>query len=283
MVSSITLADDELKNANWLSEFVAKGLANAEFHRTIKSGSDIQSHESIDIDFDFESLIYTKINHISNSQNWDILTKDGTVKPPKIERIYPKSKITPWTNKLGNGEYTETYSKELNNWLVFKDLSKLFEALSLSTFDDAVNGIFYSDEIKWLKKQYKSKELSTSKLWRQLTFDSKGNVIGLSASYLEKNCSYETEKESVQIINKNGQQLSISPVDEKIKKVVSAVFLKIGDDALLVHNKDLNVYLNKFCPEVFPDPLRIEKDYLLALHKASKRGFERFDSFAVNE
>jgi len=283
LLSFPALADDEKHSNNWLGQFVASEMVTAESHLTFKSENKFSIEEKIDIVFDFASSVYVKTHVIKHSENWDLLTKDGTENPPKIQKLYPNSSITAWTNKFGIGEHLETYTKELDNWLVFNDLNKILSAYSKAQFDDAVNGLFYEDEIKWLKKQYKSNEMSTAKMWRQLSFDSKGNLTGLSTSYL---CKYNEVVESPGAIiftNKKGAKLTIEPLVSRVKNIVSGVEIKSGDNSMFVYNRDLNFSLHKFSSDLFPDPEKTEIEFLMAIHSASKKGFERFDSLAENE
>ena len=272
-----------MKPNNWLAKFLTTELVSAETKLRFSSEDQLNIEENINIQFDFATAVYRREHLISYSQNWDLLTQDGTENPPKIDRHYPHSTIVPWTNELGEGVYKEYYYKTLDNWKVFDGLNFLLKTLSKTKFDDAVNGLFYDDEVKWLKKQYKSKEMRTSMIWRQLNFDSKGNVIGLSSNYLEKNIKVEEAIGEVLLTNKNGMTLSFQPLKSKVKNLVSGVEIKLGENVLQIYNKTLNISLYKFCADLFPEPAETEKEFLLSIHNASKKGTDRFDSLATNE
>ncbi|OIQ31690.1 MAG: hypothetical protein BM555_05110 [Crocinitomix sp. MedPE-SWsnd] len=282
-LSSTAFADDEKHANNWLGQFLSSDMLKAESHLSFQSENKFSIEETIDIEFIFSTSVYNKIHTITHSENWDLLTKDGTENPPKIQRLYPHSSITAWTNKFGVGEHVETYAKELDNWLVFNNLSKILSAYSKSHFDDAVNALFYEDEIKWLKKQYKGNQMSTAKMWRQFTFDNKGNLTGLSSTYLTKHNIVVESPGKIELTNEAGQKMTFEPLSSNVKNIVSGVEIKSGEHSMFVYNRDLNFSLHKFCSDLFPNPEKIEEEFLLAIHSASKKGFERFDALAENE
>lgn len=272
------------KANEWMQSFLNQELEKATFVYSDISDSTYYTIHRTEIEFNFKSLKYHKTESVRLEQNWDVLTKGQSENPPTIDRKWTNSTIEPWTNYKGLGVYVERAEKNRDNWMVFNDLKKILSAYAKTNYSAALNGYLNEDELKWAKKMSKAKDGRTSRIWRQLSFDSKGNVIGVNEEYLASKCTVETKKEQqIMLHNSSGKILKLSLSDSEIPLLMKGVHIGSVDGELIVFNQELNLMLHKFAPDHFPHPEDVKTKYLWAMHKKSKKGLERFEEIAENE
>jgi len=265
-----------------LVQFAKSELVSAELVHSAISDSTYYRIDRTEIRFEFNSLKYKKMCSIRLEQNWDVLTKGQTENPPQLTPFMLDSRVEAWTNNKGTGVYQEVQEKELDNWLVFKDLKSVLIAYSNESFSPAINGFFMDDEIKWAKKMAKAKDGRSSRIWNQLSFDSKGNVIGLNQEYLKSKINATSEAQLI-IKNALNEVVYIESVEASIPVVVNGVKISKENSELVVFSEELNFMLHKFAADFFPDPAKQKMTYLWAMHEKSKKGLERFEEIAENE
>ena len=278
-------AGDEIGTKNeWLTSFLKSNLTVATVNLDQESTEAIPYKSQIKIHFDFATKVYG-INHfITYKKAWAELTNNGADLPPKMKPQLVGSTLVPWTNIEGEGIFEERLTKEIPNWLVFEHLAEIVSTIAISDYSPAPNGMFRSDELKYLKKMYKSQDMHAMSVWRQLAFDRKGNIIGISSDYLKSKLKITAEYDYISIFNNSGEEIRLSPVESSIPAMVSAVLIEKDNNRIIVLNSELNFSLNKFASFIFPDPKQVKTNYFLAFNKSTKQGLERFENtVATNE
>ena len=278
-ISSVSLANDENAEKNdWLVKFLSKDLTTATADITTENQGDYLEKEWLKIHFDFETKVYAIDQYIQYESDWATLTNNGADNPPKVKAKLPGSTLNPWTKKGDKGIFEETLKKQVPNWLVFNQLQGLLNTIAISDYSPAPNGMFRDDELKYLKKMYKSREVSSMSVWRQLAFDAKGNIIGVSSDYLKGKLKIEAEYNYVSVFNTNNEEIKLSPVKSELPAIVSAVLIEKGNDRLIVLNSELNFILHKFSALIFPDPNKVKMDYFKVFDSKVKKGLDRFEN-----
>lgn len=284
LISQVAFADDETKSQNkWLIDFVSAGLESAELIEEESSSLAYKQSIAKRYFFNFKSGEYLFSFSKNLSQNWDVLTSDGTEDLPKIEKSYVSSTITPWTNAKGIGKYSETYQRTLPNWHVFNSLGDLLSSIALYNFESPMNSMFYEDELKLLKKLHKSGNPALQKLWAQFSYDKKGNVTEYSGRYAKKFAESITSNHLV-LKNEQGNTCFIESLGNSLDEAISAVRIYKEENEIIVFNDDLNKALHKFASSVFPHPQDVFNDYLVTLSSKTNKALQRFESgIADNE
>lgn len=272
---------DGLENS-WLVQFARSEFTSAELVYHQISEADFYRTDKTEITFDFKTLKYRRKQTVRLEQKWDVLTAGNSQNPKQVNPFFSVSRVEPWTNENGVGVYLETLDKELDNWLVFKSLSKILVAYSDQEFSPAFNGFLLDDELKCARKMAKSKEGKTAKIWNQFSYDSKGFVSGLNQDYLKSKLKESSE---VEIIIKNSKRESIrlKPMSADFPLIKEAVRISKGNSELTLFSEELNFMLHKFAADFFPDPSQTKLSFLRMMHEQSKKGLHRFEEIANNE
>lgn len=283
--SLLAWSGDEDGNKNdWLVKFLSSELTFATADIESEVQTEMQQKEMVKVHFDFSSNTYSLDHFVHYEQSWNELTKDGTINPPKIKPLLTGSTIEPWTKIKENGVYQEKLKKQIPNWFVFENISPILNSIALSNYSPTPNGMFREDELKYLKKMYKSKDIGAMSVWRQLTYDRKGNIAGIAADYLKGKLKTDADKEYISIFNERNEELKISSVTSNITALVSAIVLEKDGNRLTVLNAELNFILHKFASFIFPDPANTRAKYFQVFHKKVKKGLDRFsDNLVTNE
>jgi hypothetical protein len=264
-----------------LVKFLSNDLVSASADIETKREAAFNQNELIKIHFDFKSKVYSLDHYIQYEKAWSELTKDGASNPPPIQTKLPGSTINPWTKHNDKGIYEESLKKQVPNWLAFERFSQMLSTIAISNYSPAPNGMFRADELKYLKKMYKRKETRSVAVWRQLAFDNKGNIIGISSGYLKAKLKEEAQYEHISVFNSKQNELRLSFVESAIPALVSAVLIENGDNRLIVLNTELNFLLHKFAAVVFPDPEEVKMNYFKVFNKKVKKGLQRFENTLV--
>jgi len=91
-LSNSSLANDEqIQHKKWLIDFLKPGLDEATAFWKIQDKDNFNKEEEVDIHFDFNTNVYQYNFSLTYSENWDILTHDGTEDPPEIKKRYTSS------------------------------------------------------------------------------------------------------------------------------------------------------------------------------------------------
>ncbi|MEZ4924043.1 MAG: hypothetical protein R2780_12800 [Crocinitomicaceae bacterium] len=272
---------DELPDENsWLNDFVKQGLRSAYSKWTYTDPADYNREEIKVSYYDFESNSYHFEFSLKHTADWSVVTKNGTVDPPKMVKHYASSKVSQWTNFEGKGSYTENYERAIPNWLYFVGMDSLLVMLSQGKVDPAINKLLWSDEQKLIKKLYAAKKSTQAYIWNQFLFDHKDDIIGINTEYLIKNgesrkfdsrMTYE-----MYIENKQGDRLKFIPYSSSADyAIIDGVQVSINNRKAIYFNESLNKKLHRFSPEVFRNPQKVINSFLLALQEASGKVLER--------
>lgn len=277
-------ADDELNGDKvWLIDFAKTKFVSASAIIDVQYENQWNKQVHSEILLNFETAEYRFIYDLTHSENWDILTKDGTINAPEIIPYHSDSKIQPWSNFKGMGTYSEHFERVLPNWQVFDKLAPILEILGTHQYMAPLNGVFYDDEIKILKKFYNRNDLASADLWKQLEYNDKGYAVGVSADYLTKN-DFSSSNANVSLLNDKGQTLKFEAIEISIDEIVSGVKLSMDGHELVVFSRSLNKMLFKFAPELFPDPELVFTNFLLNLQDSAGKDLDRFsNNMAINE
>jgi hypothetical protein len=287
--------DLDQNNSTWLYDFLSKGVQAVYAEYSIvpvpegkisdqyyKQYSYSASYSSTDKKFELRFLYEYR-------DDWNVLTRNGAQQPPKQNTVYSSSKVHPWTNSNGLGVYTEKFERQIPNWLVFEGLDSLIMIqCKLGNQRPSLSGIFFQDELKYLKKLYKENDGSQDVLTAAFEFDPQGNVTEISKSYLD---GYNSKRTN-QAKNIQDYTLSIRNKDESLVFVevltngakyplIEGLKFKSGDKTSVIFNFDLNRLFHKFVPELVADPEKLILEYIAALQSVSSKPFTRLESTAV--
>lgn len=276
------LALDELPQENsWLKDFFGSGLRVAYAEHVFENEQDFNRVERKVSYYDFENSQYHFEFELTHTADWSVLTKNGTVDPPKMSKQFASSKVSQWTNFKGEGTYKETYSRAIPNWLYFKGLDSLTLAIAAGKIDPAINKLLWSDEQKIIRKFQSAGKSEDAVIWKQFDYDHKGNIIGIATDYLsERSAKRNFESRlnyEVYLENKDGERLLLKPVtSEKGYFIIDGVQVSLGDKSMLLFNESLNNSLHRFCPDVFRNPQKVLRSFLLLLQETSGKKLSRF-------
>jgi hypothetical protein len=273
--------DVEESNNKWLVEFIQEGLDEATAYWVINEKDNWNRREEVDIHFDFNTNIYQFNFDLKYSENWNILTHNGTKDPPRIQKRFTSSKVSFWTNFKGNGTYEEQYSKRIPNWMNFNDLDLLIIQFSKQNSESEINKLLLLEEEKIIKKLYKNRKKSNSRIWKQFEFDSKGNLIGISKKYLETVNTTTVprsgvEEYKIRIRNKLENIIEIELLRSvKDLTIIDGIRIKNENGELVIFNSVINYKFHKFAPQIFRDPNFVVLDFLQSVQKDSGEQIER--------
>jgi hypothetical protein len=300
LIAGITLttyaAETETAHSGWLYEFFSKGIqsAYAEYSLTIQppanTSGNYYQQAGYSIEYSAAEKTYDFRFLHEYRDDWNTLTHNGAVQPPKQHLYFTGSRISPWTSSNGVGVYSEKYERKIQNWMVFEDLDSLLMMQAKAGNPlPPLSGIFYSDELKFLKKKYKEslEAGGESALCHGFDFDHNGNLTGISRSYLMAftNRKTKTVKNlsdyTLSIRNNNDDVVFIDVLTTaSVNSLVEGLQFKSGDHKCVVFNFEINQLFSKFAPELVADPHQLISVYLLALQSTSGKSFTRFESTA---
>jgi hypothetical protein len=274
-------APDELPEKDaWLKDFMAEGLRTAYAEWVYSDQQDYNREEIKTSYYDFETQEYLFEFELKYSSNWDVLTRDGTMDPPKMNKRYASSKVSQWTNFKGIGTYSESYERKIPNWLYFKNLDSVLVIFLSERYEPAVNKLLWTDEQKQIKKLGSSGKSEQAYIWKQFNYDHKGNIIGISTDYLNKNSSarkFDSRMSyAVHFENHKGQRLTIEPLTANSNYgIIDGVKLSFENNSSIIFDQSLNKKMYKFCPDIFKDPKKVLRTFLFALQEESGKQLER--------
>ena len=289
-------SDTETGQAGWLYDFFSKGIqsAYAEYALTIQPPSNATAHYYQNAGYSIEYLAAEKTYDLrfihEYREDWNTLTHNGSVQPPRQQTYFTGSRITPWTNTNGMGIYMEKYERKIQNWLVLEALDSLLMMQAKAGNPlPPLSGIFLADELKVLKKKYKeTADAGTeSSVCHGFDFDHNGNVTGISRSYLMAFSNRKTKA----VKNLSDYTLSIRNKDEDVvfvdvlttaskNSIMEGLQFKSGDRKCIVFNFEINQLFSKFAPELVADPQHLINSYLHSLQESSGKSFARFGTTA---
>jgi len=287
-------ADESQKDLVWLKDFFSKGIqsANANYSKLLDSPQDkteqFFQRSNYSVDFVFAEKKYTYSFVYEYRDFWSALTNDNTSNPPAQTVNFVGSKITPWKNIDGIGTYREDFQKILPNWFVFDGLDSLMiKQCWMNNPLPPISGTFYSDEFKTLKRIYKQAQSNneTEGIWTYFEFDSDGNVVGISQTYLStlstKSLTDDKNFEDYSIILRNNEDEAIfidilTNADKPL--LLEGISIKYDQRKITIFNFEINSLLHKFVPELISDPRELIQHYLEELQKESYKGLTRFET-----
>ena len=291
-------AETETGNATWLYDFFSKGIqsAYAEYAIALPQPATASAHYYQHVNYSIEYVAAHRSYELrfihECREDWNVLTHNGSVQPPRQAVYYTDSRIQPWTNSNGLGTYTEKYERKIQNWMVFRELDSLLMMQAKAGNPlPPLNGIFFADELKCLKKQYlKSTESSDEEgICKSFDFDHNGNVSGISRSYLmtfstRKTATIKNLQDYTMSIRNNNEEVVFVDVLTTGSKnpVMEGLQFKSGDRKCAVFNFEINYLFSKFVPELVADPKQLINEYLLVLQESSAKPFARFEATASN-
>lgn len=294
--AKVHAADNEQPGAAWLYDFFSKGIqsAYAEYSMAITKppGASDQYYEQMhySIEYIAADKTYDLRYSYDYRDDWNILTHNGSIQPPRPASRYNGSRIQPWTNSNGLGIYSEKYERKIQNWLVFDDLDSLLMMHSkMGNPLPGISGIFFPDELKHLKKLYKESLTAGQEesVCKGFDFDHNGNVAGISRNYLtgfgtrKTNDIKNLESYTLSIRNQQEDVVFIEVLTHGSKyPMLEGLQFKCGDKKCVVFSFELNRLFCKFVPELVADPDYLITEYLHALQEATGKPLARFESTA---
>lgn len=289
--ASAIASETELSSTGWLHDFFAKGIKSAyaeysmEVDRPVQISDQYYRQMTYSIEYSAEEQMYEMLFVYEYRDNWDVLTRNGAVAPPKQTVYLTGSKIQPWTSLNGVGTYSEKYDRKIPNWMTFAELdSLLMMQLRMGNPLPPMNGLFWEDELKQLKKEFKASGSSLSVWCIPFEFDGAGNVVDVSqehlASFSEKKTLSSKKLENYTMSIRNNQEDVV--FIEVLTSNQEATFLeglqfRSGDKRCKIFNFELNTVLNKFAPQLVEDPSKLIEIYLRNFQEFTGRSLQRFN------
>ncbi|MEX1001341.1 MAG: hypothetical protein WDZ35_04430 [Crocinitomicaceae bacterium] len=283
----VSFADEELKEAKWLSDFFNSGLTKAEAVWKHEEPAYYNKDEKKTVVFDFKKQVYSIKYTLTYTENWEVLTKEGTQNPPLMEKTYPTSVVNNWTRFKETGTYEEVFYRDIPNWLVFKNLDTLLISIASLEVKPAINALLWSDEQKYIRKLFRRNKMMSANVWKQFIYDKRRRVIGIDTPYLSANCQIKKQDSHsayhVVFQNENGDELIVYPCLNTIHPMLmDGVLFRLNDKERIVFNFAVNEMMHRFAPDIFRDPDVVIQQFLLAVEEYVGKSLERLENSKVD-